>query len=143
MTRVDFYHDAPNKLAVAVKLAHKAFSQRLPLLIYASAPEVAAQVDRLLWTQPALGFLPHCRTGSPLAAETPVLIADSAESLEQQPQDELLLNLDAEIPPGFSRFKRLIEIVGRDEDDKGPARARFKFYKDRGYDIHRHDLSDK
>ena len=48
MTRVDFYYDVPNKLAIAVKLAHKAFSQRLPLAIYTSQPPVAEQIDRLL-----------------------------------------------------------------------------------------------
>lgn len=143
MTRVDFYHDAPNRLAIAVKLAHKAFAQRLPLAIYASAPETASQIDRLLWTQPALGFLPHCDAEAPLAGETPVLIARSPEALDRLPQDELLINLDEEVPPGFARFKRLIEIVGREEEDKQPGRARFKFYKDRGYDINRHDLSAK
>lgn len=143
MTRVDFYYDVPNKLAIAVKLAHKAFSQRLPLAIYTSQPPLAEQIDRLLWTQPALGFLPHCRADAPLAAETPVLIAETPAALERLPQDELLINLDDDVPPGFARFKRLIEIVGREEEDKTPGRARFKFYKDRGYEINRHDLSAK
>jgi len=143
MTRVDFYHDAPSRLAVAVRLAHKAFAQRLPMAIYTSEPAMAAEIDRLLWTQPALGFLPHCRADAPLAAETPVLIAGTPAALDALKQDELLLNLDDEVPPGFARFKRLIEIVGRDEEDKAPGRARFKFYKDRGYEINRHDLSAK
>jgi len=53
----------------------------------------------------------------------------------------LLINLGQDIPPGFARFQRVIEIVGRSEEDKTPARSRFKFYRDRGYEINRHDLS--
>jgi len=143
MTRVDFYYDVPNKLAIAVKLAHKAYAQRLPLAIYASEPAMVDQIDRLLWAQPPLGFLPHCRVDAPQAGETPVLIADSPEAMARLPQQELLINLDDDVPPGFERFARLIEIVGRDEEDKAPGRFRFKQYKDRGCDINRHDLSDK
>ncbi|QWT45029.1 DNA polymerase III subunit chi [Azospira inquinata] len=143
MTRIDFYYDVPDKLAIAVKLAHKAYAQRLPLLLYASTSERAMQVDRLLWTQPALGFLPHCRATSPLAKETPALIAETPEAVGSAPHDELLINLDDDVPPGFARFQRVIEIVGRDEADKAPGRHRYKFYKDRGYAIQRYDLSNK
>ena len=54
--------------------------------------------------------------------------------------DDVLLNLDAERPPHFSRYRRLIEIVARDDADKQQARTRFKFYRDRGYDIRTHNL---
>lgn len=136
--RIDFYHDAPDKLATAVRVANKAYSQGLKLLVYAPSPAVAEAFDRLLWTVPATGFVPHCRLGAPLAPETPVLIADR---LDTAPHHELLINLDAAVPPGFERFARLIEIVGRDEDDKTPARARFRQYRDGGHEIIRHDLA--
>ena len=54
---------------------------------------------------------------------------------------DVLVNLDGNLPPAFSRFERLLEIVGTDEADRGPARERFKFYRDRGYAIAAHDLS--
>ena len=57
------------------------------------------------------------------------------------PHDEVLINLRPEWPPFFSRFQRLIEIVSLDEEDRSQARARFKFYRDRGYEIKSHDLS--
>ena len=53
----------------------------------------------------------------------------------------MLINLRAEQPPFFSRFQRLVEIVSLDEEDRSHARARFKFYRDRGYAIQSHDLS--
>ena len=53
----------------------------------------------------------------------------------------MLLNLRGEWPPFFSRFERLIEIVSLDDEDKRLARERYKFYRDRGYEIRNHDLS--
>ena len=139
MTRIDFYVDAPDRLAVACRLVGKALQQSLKVLIYAPAAETAAHVDRLLWTTPATGFVPHCMAHDRLAPETPVLIARNAEVL---PHDELLLNLHDDWPPPFARFQRLLEIVGRDESDKQSARARYKFYRDRGYEIRTHRLGD-
>lgn len=139
MTQVFFYHGAPDKLAAACALLGKAAAQKKPVLVYAPQPEVAGLLDRLLWTQSALGFVPHCRADSPLAAETPILIADS---LEQLPQDERLMNLGPAVPPGFSRFQSLIEVVGQEEADRTAARDRVKFYKDRGYEIRYFDLSE-
>jgi len=106
-------------------------------MIYAPNDEVAERFDRLLWTHPATGFLPHCRADSPLAAETPVLIASKLDSL---PQEERLINLSDELPPGFSRFENLVEIVSQDDAVRLPARDRAKFYRDRGYEIEFRDL---
>jgi DNA polymerase III subunit chi len=46
-----------------------------------------------------------------------------------------LINLTQKEPSFFSRFTQLIELVTNDEQDKVAARARFKFYRDRGYEI--------
>ena len=138
MTRIDFYFEAEDKLQVACRLSAKAAQQKLRVLIYASDEAQAQIIDKLLWTWQATGFLPHCMTNSPLAAQTPVLITHDPEDT---PHDEVLLNLHSAWPPAFSRFQRLVEIVGRDEEDRAAARARFRFYRDRGYEIARHDLS--
>ena len=92
----------------------------------------------MLWIAPPIGFVPHCMAEHRLAAETPVLIARDAETT---PHDEVLINLHDEWPPAFARFQRLVEIVSRDEADKQAARGRYKFYKDRGYEIRTHNLA--
>jgi DNA polymerase-3 subunit chi len=138
MTRIDFYFDAQDKLQVACRLSAKAMQQKLRVLIYTADELEAQKIDRLLWSWQATGFLPHCMTRSPLAAETPVLITHDPEDT---PHDEVLLNLHHQWPPAFSRFHRLVEIVGRDDTDREAARARFRFYRDRGYEIANHNLS--
>ena len=138
MTRIDFYFEAEDKLQVACRLSAKAAQQKLRVLIYTVDEAQAQRIDKMLWTWQATGFLPHCMTRSALAAETPVLITHDPEDT---PHDEVLLNLHVELPPAFSRFRRLVEIVGRDVEDREAARNRFRFYRDRGYEIVSHNLS--
>jgi len=138
VTRIDFYVDADDRLRVACRLAAKAVSQKLRVLVYAPDGDTAAALDKLMWTTPPIGFLPHVVAGHRLTAETPVVIARGAEDT---PHDDVLVNLAAEWPPAFARFRRLAEIVTRDEDDKRAARERYRFYRDRGYEIHTHNLA--
>lgn len=132
MTQIFFYHNAGDRLTAVVKLIGKAASQKKALLVYAPDRDIAEALDRQLWTQHPTSFISHVRSDSPLAAETPVLIADN---LDAPSQNERLFNLSTDIPPGFSRFTSLIEVVGQDEADRQAGRERVKFYKDRGYEI--------
>jgi DNA polymerase-3 subunit chi len=96
------------------------------------------ELDRLLWTVPATGFIPHVRARHKLAPVTPVLIDHDLSGIER---DELLLNLRLDTPEVFSRFQRLVEIVSLDDGDTVAGRARYRFYRERGYEIRTHDLS--
>lgn len=140
MTQIFFYHGASDKIAAACALLSGAYAKKKPMLVYALEREVASSLDRMLWTHSALSFVPHCRADSPLAAETPILITDTLDTL---PQDERLMNLSREIPPGFSRFENLIEVVGQDDEDRSAARDRVRLYKERGCDVRYFDLSDR
>ena len=113
MTQIFFYHNADDRLSAAAALIGKAARQKKPLLVYAPDREIASAIDRQLWTQAPTGFIPHVWSDSPLAAETPVIITGDAESATQ---NERLFNLSMEVPPGFSRFTSLIEIVGQADD---------------------------
>jgi DNA polymerase-3 subunit chi len=138
MTAVDFYFNADDRLQVACRLAAKALERRQRVMIYAPEAAAAQDIDRLLWTWPATGFLPHCAAGAALAAETPVLIArDAADPAGCA----VLLNLSTACPPHFERFERLLEVVGPSEDERAAARGRFRAYRARGYAIASHDLA--
>jgi DNA polymerase III subunit chi len=138
LTTIDFYFNAEDRLQVACRLAGKAAGQKKRLLIYAPEAETASRIDKLLWTWPAIGFVPHCPVHDPLAADTPVLIAAGPDN---PPGCELLLNLSADCPPHFERFERLLEVVGADDAERQAGRARYRFYLERGYKIANHDLA--
>ena len=139
MTSIDFYFNAGDRLEVACRLAGKALRQGKRMLIYAPQPEVAQSIDRKLWTAQAVSFLAHCSAHDPLAAETPLLIA-----IDEAPPAaacEVLLNLSAQYPPFFERHERLLEIVAQGDEERLAGRARYAFYRDRGYAIRNHDLA--
>ena len=141
MTSIDFYFNAGDRLGVACRLAGKALLQKKRVLIYAPGAEMAQRIDRLLWTSQAVSFLPHCYAHDPLAGGTPVLIADGGEPAGAAAACEVLLNLSDGTPPFFERHERVLEIVAQDPEQVLAGRARFKYYRERGYEIRNHDLA--
>lgn len=139
MTSIDFYFNAGDRLEVACRLAGKALQKKNRVLIYAPQADVAQRIDRMLWTAQAVSFLPHCAALDPLAAETPVLIA--TDEAPPASHCEVLLNLSPECPPFFERHERLLEIVALHDEERQAGRARYAFYRDRGYAIRNHDLA--
>ena len=139
MTQIFFYHNAPVRIAALVALLGKVYRQRKAALVYAPEAGLASTLDRYLWTHPPIGFVPHVRQPSPLAEETPIVITDDPTATEQ---NERLFNLSSQIPPGFSRFTSVIEVVGQEDEERQSARERVKFYKDRGYAIQYFDLAE-
>ena len=139
MTSIDFYFNADDRIGVACRLAGKALQQKKRVLIYAPQADVAQKIDRLLWVGNATSFIPHCDAHDPAAAETPVLIA--SDDAQPAAACDVLLNLSHDCAPFFERHERVLEIVDRGEAQVLAGRARFKFYRDRGYEIRNHDLA--
>lgn len=137
MTAIDFYTHVSDRLDVAAKLVAKAFALRGSVRVLTPDAAATDALDRRLWLLPATGFLPHCRIGDRLAAETPIWID---HALDHQGPAAVLINLHAAPPPFFARFERLAEIVGTDTADTAGARERFRYYRERGYELRTHNL---
>lgn len=84
MTRIDFYSNTRDKLEIVRKLVLKALETRQCVLIHAPDTQLAGEVDAYLWTHPPLSFLPHVRSGHPMARQTPVLIGDDPDEFGQR-----------------------------------------------------------
>ena len=132
MTRIDFHSNVGDSIAYACRLARKAYLSGQPLIVLAE-PDRLKRFDEQLWTFKPLEFVPHCMAGTALAGQTPVLLTASLESLVQDQQHQILLNLSATVPPQFARFERLLEVVGNEEHELVAGRERYRFYRDRGY----------
>jgi DNA polymerase-3 subunit chi len=138
MTQISFFHGARDRLQAVTAWLARACSEGRQIMVYVPALDRNDQLDRLLWTQPATGFTPHCRAGDPLESETPIILA---QDLANPLHDTCLVNLSNEIPPGFSRFQQLIEIISIEDEDRLPGRERFRFYRERGYPLEDRDIS--
>jgi len=129
MTQVDFHTNVGDKLAYACRLTRKAYLAGQPLLVTGEA-QVLREYDERLLTFSPLDFIPHCALESELAAVTPVVLASHFDAA---PHHGILLNLGAAVPEHFARFERLLEVVGDAPEDLQAGRARYRFYRDRGY----------
>jgi DNA polymerase-3 subunit chi len=137
MTRVDFHTHVEHPIAHTCKVLRKARAAGNQCVVYCSRESTLDELDKLLWTFSPLDFLPHVYAHDALAAQTPILLtarmADTAHH-------EVLINLDDVSPTFFSRFDRVIEIVGQEENAAAAGRMRYKFYKERGYELTHHRM---
>jgi len=138
MTAIAFHFNASDRLAYACRLLRKAVASGAKIVVTGS-PDALQQLDIMLWVFSATDFVPHCQLASDatLVAASPVIMAASTEAA---PYQEVLLNLGDQVPNGFEKFERVVEIVTLDEEDRQSARSRWKQYADAGYAITRHDL---
>lgn len=139
MTRVEFFFNVEDKLQKLVELSEKAVAKNVSVTILANDEDMAASVQQSLWQQPT-SFLPNARLADAHTEHTPIIVDWRVDALLH---DDVLINMQHSQPTIFSRFKRLIEIVGVDEADKVLARTRYKFYRDRGYEIRSYDALGK
>ena len=142
-TQVDFYllgaADPRARLTTACRLAEKAYGQGLRVAVRTASPSETAEIDELMWTFSDRSFVPHAVwPAEPAVADhTPVLIASGA--LPDSHRD-VLINLAPEGPADPTRFGRICEIVGADEDLKRRARLRWRNYREAGLSPASHDL---
>ncbi len=140
MTRVDFYAGSSDAARTVFSLAQKAVRAGHRVWILTRDAAHTAEIDARLWADPPGGFLPHCPPGHALAGRTPVLVGHDPDAV---PHEEILINLRDDTPACFSRFDRLLEVVGKEPASVQAARDRFRFYRDRGYPLQSHDLKSR
>lgn len=139
MTQVDFYvlpRDGSLPVVNAVgRIAEKALSRGHRIFVSVCDEDQAHTFDGALWTFRAETFLPHALMGGD--SNEPVIIGWSEPPLEQ---NDVLINTTGVILDYFSRFTRLAEIVAPDESSLASSRDAWRFYRDRGYSLTKHDL---
>ena len=140
MTDIEFHVNVSDKLHHSCRLLRKAYRSNAKAVVTAE-PELLRKLDQLLWSYSTTEFLPHCRSGAlfPTMAATPIWLAEQLDTCSAAP-GSVLINLGQQVPNGFERFERFIEVASSLEDDRLAARVRWKYYRDRGYSLKRHDL---
>lgn len=138
MTKVEFFFNVPDKLAKAAELSEKAVAKGRQLMIFTQDAVMSEQVRQQLWQLSETSFLPSAGPDDIESQHVSIIVdADGKRLL----QDDILINLQSDYPPFFSRFRYLVELVGLEEADKVAARVRYKFYRDRGYQVKTTDVA--
>jgi len=138
VTRIDFYvlpsDGAEDAVMTACKLCDKAVGGGSRVYVHAADERTQDQLDKLLWTFRQGSFIAHERaTASPLSEPLPSVVFGNAEP--PQSHAKVMINLADDVPSFFSRFERVCEIVAGDDAQRAKSRARYKFYRDRGYEL--------
>ena len=139
MTRIEFHFNTHERLLHTCRLVRKARAQDLRIAVV-GAPTTLKHLDAELWRFQDVSFVAHCtpQDSSEIQRVSPVALGPDPHVWGI---DEVLLNLGDEVPRGFERFARLIEIVASDDHGRAQARLRWKHYKSLGYELLQHDLS--
>ena len=142
MNRVDFYilqdQNPPEKFACDI--SNKLLRQGLTIHIHTDNRETAVSLDDYLWTYRDISFLPHKLVDDRDLPDTPVTIGWNGSA---HTTAGVLLNLGMNIPDFAGSFARIIEIVAATDQTRAQARDRYRQYRDRGYELHNHDIEPK
>ena len=139
MTKVDFYvlpnAGGINVMSAVSRIAEKATTRGHQIFIQVGNESDANVVQNALWTDRAESFLPNAIMGD-----------EDGESIligwEEPPiqYDDVMINITGKVQGHFSRFQRLAEIVIHEEQALIASREAWRFFRDRGYPLAKHDL---
>ena len=80
------------------------------------------------------------------ASRWPVLIGIGSPETEDDATGRLgenwdvMINLAPDVPGFFSRYARVAEVIDSDPARREAGRERFRFYRDRGYELKTHNI---
>jgi DNA polymerase-3 subunit chi len=144
VTQVDFYilqgHSDTEWFRFASRIAEKAMTLGQHVYVNTEDAQHAQLLDEMLWTFSQGSFVPHRiidATNSGPHPE-PVLIGSGIEP--QQQAWQVLINLSGTVPDYFSRFERVAEVIDADENRRANGRERFRYYRERGYELNTHNM---
>jgi len=142
MSRVDFYILPDNTLQsmqqFACKLTEKAWQQGHRILIHTDSAEQSRALDDLLWSFRDGSFIPHAISGETTDVEQPVLISHQPLVSDNI---QLMINLSSRAASADSNYVRIAEVINQSPQRKLSGREHYKIYRDKGYELHHHEMS--
>ena len=140
--RIDFHlinESSPEAVWLyACRLLEKAYLKKNQVFVYCAHQQDAENLDELIWTFKPDSFIPHNLQGEGPEPPPPIQIGYGEEPRGFQ---DVLLNLSATIPPFWTRFHRIIEIVSADEEAKIISRDHFRAYRKQGCEPKIHPIN--
>lgn len=144
--RVDFYllqEDRPEAFnLLACRLLEKAYVRGNRIFVYCADAIKALELDALLWTFKPESFIPHQLQEDKDSSASPIYLG-----WDSPPQgngfEDVLLNLSAEVPFFYPRFKRVIELVSPSTAAKQRSRAHYRSYRKDNCELHSHTIDTK
>ncbi|MDQ7014781.1 MAG: DNA polymerase III subunit chi [Gammaproteobacteria bacterium] len=143
MTHVDFYllsdESRSERLRFVCRLVEKIHNVGQGIYIHCSSEAEQNSLDDQLWTFKANAFVAHqiVTTNAYKNTDTSIWLGMNFEPDGKEP---ILINLGIEIPPFFSRFERVLEVINQEQELRQQGREKYRFYQQRGYLLRHHQL---
>ena len=134
MTHIEFIFNVVDKTKLAIVLTEQLIKRNRSVLIYLEDQSAIDDFSLSLLEKEL--FMPH------LIEENAFLNKLSLTQSRIDLMDDTLINLSSKEIQGFSRYLKMYELVGHDDEDKNSARERYRFYKDCGYQVDSMDASN-
>jgi len=139
VTKVDFYvlpeNGSLTAHAAIGRIAEKALNRGHQIFVQVKDEATATALHDSLWSFREASFLPHAIAGTDDGE--PLVIGWNDPPIEH---DDVLINTTGAVPDHFARFARLAEIVEPETTKLEASREAWRFYRDRGYPLAKHDL---
>jgi DNA polymerase III subunit chi len=134
---IAFHFNVAHKVPYLCRLLRKAHQAQKKVQV-CGPEDLLAQLDVELWTFAQDAFLPHARADEPswLLTRTSIVLGDTPV---QGLGSDVLVNCHPHLPQWHVPFARVIEVVGLSEEERAPARDRWRAYTAMGCTLVRHD----
>jgi len=134
LTHIEFIFNVVDKTKLAIVLTEHLIKRNRSVLIYFEDQSAIDDFSLSLLEKEL--FMPH------LIEENTFLNKLSLTESKLDLMDDTLINFTSKEIQGFSRYLKMYELVGHDNEDKKSARERYHFYKDCGYKVDSSDASN-
>lgn len=141
MTEFSIHHGVPQTQPYLCRLLRKAYASRAEVAVLGQERELD-NLSRQLWCVGELDFIAHASLHAS-QIERKYARIHFIDDLSKVTHQQLVINLLSQVPSGFERFDRVIEVVGQAEEERASARSRLRYYKERGYAIQYHPYAAK
>ena len=134
MTHIEFIFNVGDRTKLVIGLTEHLIRRNRSALIYFEDQSAIDYFSLSLFEKEF--FMPH------LIEENAFLNKISLTQSELDLMDDTLINFSSKEIKGFSRYLKMYELVGHEDEDKNSARERYRFYKDCGYQVDSMDASN-
>jgi DNA polymerase III subunit chi len=144
VTQIDFYilssDSADARLRLACRITEKALQLKRRVFINTDSSAESTKLDELLWTFSQKSFIPHRVIAEDTQTDMPEPVLIGCGVGPRGEDWQVMINLAATVPDFFSRYERVAELVDADDERRREGRERFRFYRDRGYELNTHQM---
>ena len=142
--QVDFYLIANEvsdaKFKLASRLANKLLKLHKKTLILTDSADATKRLDHWLWSFSGTSFVAHDKIENTSASLIHIGDMASLENNELSSDYAVMINLCETIPVFSHQFQRIADIVEAQDEQKTSGRARYKGYRDEGFEMKTHQM---